>query len=144
MPAKTKVAAAVEAYITKQNPNLKPVANALRALIRKTVPNSREAINPWGIPVFEWNGPLCYLRVGNRHITFGFPRGASMLDASGLLEGSGRNMRHVKLRELSDVRNANLKRLILQAKEINKGEPLGPAMRPKKRKSIHQLLQSYK
>jgi len=144
MAAETKVAAAVDAYVSKQNPKLKPIADALRKLIRKTVPNSREAINPWGIPVFEWNGPLCYLRVGNHHITFGFPRGASILDASGLLEGTGRNMRHVKLRELSEVRNANLKQLILQAKEINKGEPLGPAMRPKMRKSIHQLLQSYK
>ncbi len=144
MAAETKVSAAVDTYISKRNPNLKPVANALRALIRKAVPNSREAINPWGIPVFEWNGPLCYIMVGKKHITFGFPRGASILDASGLLEGSGRNMRHVKLRELSDVRDANLKQLILRAKEINKGEPLGPAMRPKKRKSIHQFLQSYK
>jgi len=53
-------------------------------------------------------------------------------------------MRHVKLRELSDVRNANLKQLILQAKEINKGEPLGPAMRPKKESRSINFLQSGK
>src|SRR5260221_5582179 len=112
MAAETKVAAAVDAYISKQNPKLKPVADALRALIRKTVPNSREAINPWGIPVFEWNGPLCYIMVGKKHITFGFPLVASILDTSALFDGSGRHTWHLKLPERSALRDTNLPHLI--------------------------------
>ena len=135
MQEEAKIAAAVDAYVLKQNPKLKPVTDALRALVRKTVPNSRESINPWGIPIFEWNGPLCYLRVGKHHVTFGLPRGASLLDSAGLLKGNGRNMRHVKLREIADVHDANLKQLILQAKEMNKGEPLGASMRVKRRRA---------
>ena len=129
--------AAIDAYVEKKNPGLKPVMDAARALVRKAVPKSREAINPWGIPVFEWNGTLCYLMVGRKHITFGFPRGASMVDSARLLQGSGKNLRHVKLREVSDVHDANLKQLILQAKKLNRQEPLGPAMRatPAKKKN---------
>lgn len=123
--------AAIDAYVEKKNPKLKPVMDAARALVRKAVPKSREAINPWGIPVFEWNGALCYLMVGKKHITFGFPRGASMVDSARLLEGTGKNLRHVKLHEVSDVHDANLKQLILEAKKLNRQVPLGPAMRVK-------------
>ena len=121
--------ARIDAYVAKKNPKLKPVMDAARALVRKAAPKSREAINPWGIPVFEWNGALCYLMVGKKHLTFGFPRGASMVDSAKLLQGTGKNLRHVKLREVADVHDANLKQLILEAKKLNRQEPLGPAMR---------------
>jgi hypothetical protein len=132
MQGDAETAAAVDAYVQRRNPKLKPVTDAVRALIRKAVPKSREAINPWGVPVFEWNGPLCYIRVGKHHVTFGFPRGAAMMDSSRLLKGTGKNMRHVKLRDLAEVHDANLKQLILQAKQLNRQQPLGAAMRVKR------------
>ena len=126
---------AVDDYVVSQNPKLKPVTDAIRALVRKVVPRSREAINPWGVPVFEWNGTLCYLRVGKNHVTFGFPRGAALRDSAKLLEGTGKNLRHVKLREVADVHDANLRQLILEASVLNGKEPLGPAMRPRPAKA---------
>ena len=133
MPEDAKITAAVDAYVRKHDPKLKPVADALRALVRKAAPQSRENINPWGVPTFESNGPFCYLMIGKNHITFGFPRGASLLDSANLLEGTGKNLRHVKLREVSDVHNANLRQLIVEARALNRVEPLGPAMHPKKK-----------
>ena len=129
MPDDAKIAAAVDAYVQKQNPKLKPVADAVRALVRKAAPLSCENINPWGVPTFESNGPFCYLMIGKNHITFGFPRGATLLDSAGLLEGTGKNLRHVKLREVSDVHDANLRQLIVEASALNAVQPLGPAMR---------------
>ena len=131
MRGEAKTGAAIDAYVEKKNPKLKSVTDAVRALVRKAVPKSREAINPWGVPIFEWNGPLCYLMVGKNHVTFGFPRGASLQDPAKLLEGTGKNLRHVKLREVSDVHDANLKQLILQAKKLNREQPLGAGMRAK-------------
>ena len=122
---------AIDAYVEKKNPKLKPVTDAARALVRKVVPRSRELLNPWGLPIFEWNGPLCYLMVGKNHVTFGFPRGTSLRDPTGLLKGTGKNLRHVKLRQVSDVHDANLKQLILQAKKLNREEPSSVVMRPK-------------
>jgi len=132
MPGNAKSGAAIDAYVEKKNVKLQPVTDAVRALVRKTVPKSSEAINPWGVPIFVWNGVLCYLMVGKNHVTFGFPRGTSLRDPTKLLQGTGKNMRHVKLREVSDVHDANLKQLILQAKKLNREQPLTFGMRAKK------------
>jgi len=59
------------------------------------------------------------------HVTFGFPRGRSLQDSSKLLEGTGKNLRHVKLREISNVHDANLKQLILEAKALTPHATLG-------------------
>jgi hypothetical protein len=135
MAGEASAGAAIDAYVEKKNPKLKPVTDAARALVRKVVPKSRELLNPWGLPIFEWNGPLCYLMVGKNHVTFGFPRGTSLRDPTRLLKGTGKNLRHVKLREVSDVHDANLKQLILHAKKLNREQPLSVAMRPKRKAS---------
>jgi hypothetical protein len=127
-----KIGTAIDAYVEKKNPDFKPVTDAVRALVRKMVPKAHEAINPWGLPTFEWNGTLCLLMVGKNHVTFGFPRGTAMRDPAKLLAGTGKNLRHVKLYEVSDVHDANLKQLILQAKKLNREEPLTLAMRVRK------------
>src|SRR5712691_2132190 len=132
MQGEVKTGAAIDAYVSKKNPKLKPVTDAVRALVRKAVPKSREAINPWGIPTFEWNGTLCYIMVGKNHVTFGFPRGTSLQDSSKLLEGTGKNLRHVKLREISNVHDANLKQLILEAKKLNREQPMTRGTQVKK------------
>jgi hypothetical protein len=44
-----------------------------------------------------------------------FFRGVEMDDPDGVLEGSGKGIRHVKLREPKDASSAALKRLIKQA-----------------------------
>ena len=123
----------IDDCVRRGNPALRAVANELRKLVRKTVPEAREAVNPWGIPMFELNGALCLLMVGKEHVTFGFPRGASLSDPEGLLEGTGKNMRHVKLREVAQVGDANLRRLIAEAAALNRETPLTASMRVKKK-----------
>jgi hypothetical protein len=123
--------AAIDLYVARENPALVHVVDALRSLVKKTVPGSPEAINPWGVPIFEWNGPLCYIRVGKTHVTFGFPRGASLKDLGKLLEGAGRNLRHVKIKDVAQTRNPNLKDLLLQAKALNDKTPVSASLRPK-------------
>ncbi len=133
MPDDAKITSAVDAYVRKRNSKLRPVADAVRALVRKAAPQSRENVNPWGVPTFESNGPFCYLMIGKNHITFGFPRGTSLQDSAKLLEGTGKNLRHVKLREVSDVHDANLRQLVVEACALNRVQPLGPAMRAKRK-----------
>jgi len=96
MSEATSASAAIDLYVARENPALVHVMDALRALVKKTVPSAQEAMNPWGVPIFEWNGPLCYLRLGKKHVTFGFPRGASMQDPGKLLEGEGTTCAHKK------------------------------------------------
>jgi hypothetical protein len=127
-----EVARVFEACVQRGNPVLKPVAEELRRLVKKAVPESSETINPWGIPTFDSHGPFCLLMVGKNHVTFGFSRGTSLTDSAGLLEGTGKNLRHVKLKELEQVRDLNLRKLIMEAAELNRTTPLTPSMRVKK------------
>jgi hypothetical protein len=58
------------------------------------------------------DAPFAYVNVFRAHVTVGFYQGASLDDPAGLLEGSARFMRHVKLRPGKDVNAAALQALI--------------------------------
>ena len=87
--------------------------------MKQAVPAAAEAINPWGIPVFELNGTLCFLMVSKQHASFGFAQGTSLSDPAKLLEGTGKNIRHVKLKILEEVNDPNLRNLLLEAAVLN-------------------------
>ena len=123
--------AAIDLYVARENPALVHVVDAIRGLVKKVIPLATEAMNPWGVPVFEWNGPLFYLRVGKKHVTFGFARGSAIKDRSRLLEGQGRNLRHIKIGDAAQARDPDLKNLLLQAKALNGKTPVSASLRPK-------------
>jgi hypothetical protein len=123
----------IDAYLKRKGGDLREVAEGLRKLMKKSVPGTRESVNPWKIPTFESSGPMCLFMVGKNHVTFGFLRGTSLPDPAELLEGTGKNLRHVKLRSLDDLRRPALKALILAAAKLNQKEPT-EGMRSKKRR----------
>lgn len=88
-----------------------------------------ETVNPWGIPTFESNGPFCYFMVGKNHVTLGFLKGTSLKDPEKLLEGTGKNLRHVKVRSVKDLGRKGLVELIRSASRLNRDE-LQHGMRP--------------
>ncbi len=55
---------------------------------------------------------LAYVNAFRAHVNVGFFRGAEIADPAGLLEGTGKFMRHVKLRPEHDVDATALKKLI--------------------------------
>ena len=55
---------------------------------------------------------FAYVNAFKAHVNVGFFRGAELADPNGLLEGTGKLMRHVKLRPERDVDTAALKKLI--------------------------------
>ena len=124
--------AEIERYIRRKNPELESVAQGLRALVRKLVPKSKESLNPWGIPTLESAGPFCYFMVGKDHVTLGFHRGTSLPDPEGLLEGTGKNLRHVKLRSIEDLERKGLIELMRSAARLN-GEETQPTKAGAKR-----------
>jgi hypothetical protein len=58
------------------------------------------------------DAPFAYVNVFTSHVNVGFFQGASLPDPAGLLQGTGRFMRHVKLRPGSNTNDAALHRLI--------------------------------
>ena len=55
---------------------------------------------------------FAYVNAFTAHVNVGFFRGAELADPEGLLEGTGKFMRHVKLRPEHDVDSTTLMKLI--------------------------------
>ncbi len=111
-------------YIKDDNPALRKVVSALRNLVKETVPGTRETVNAWGVPTFESRKPFCLYMVGKHHVTFGFHFGTSLEDSEGLLEGTGKNIRHVKLRDVEAVGQRGLRELVLAASRLEGKTPM--------------------
>jgi hypothetical protein len=127
----TEAVKVIDAYVQRKNAALQNLALELRKLVKKTLPASREAINPWGVPTFDLEGPLAIMMIGKNHITFGLIRGTSLTDSKGLLEGTGKNLRHVKLSDAAQLRNPHLHKLIIEAAALNRKTPPTSSMRVK-------------
>jgi hypothetical protein len=118
------VAKTVDDYLATLDDDQRAIAEALRALVRTAAPGASEAIK-WSQPVFEAGGPMCWIKAHKGHVTLGFWRGMQLPSASGLIEGSGDKMGHIKLRSQADLKPAVLKRLVREAVQVNRerGDP---------------------
>ncbi len=61
--------------------------------------------------------PFAYVNVFTSHVNVGFFYGAELPDDSGLLEGTGKRMRHIKLRPDSELSDEDISQLIKLAYE---------------------------
>jgi hypothetical protein len=111
-------------YVKNENPELRKVVRALRRFVKNTIPGTKETVNAWGIPTFEARDPFCFYMVGKNHVTFGFHFGTSLEDPEGLLEGTGKNIRHVKLRAVEDLEQKGLKKLLQAAVRLRGKAPM--------------------
>ena len=111
-------------YVRDDNPELRKVARALGSFVKRTVPGTKETVNAWGIPTFEAPDPFCFYMAGKNHVTFGFHFGTSLKDPESLLEGTGRNIRHVKLRTVADLEQKSLRELVLAAARLKGKTPM--------------------
>jgi len=90
----------------------------VREIVRKAEPGLSEAIK-WAQPVFERNGPVCYIRAFPKQVNFGFWRGAMLDDPKGLLLGDGAKMRNVKITSADDIQAGQFAKWVKQAARLN-------------------------
>jgi hypothetical protein len=118
-------------YLKDDNPALHKIVRGLRSLVKAAMPGTKIAANSWGIPTFQAKDPFCFYMVGKNHVTFGFHYGTSLEDPESLLEGTGKNLRHVKLRTVEDLEKKGLKDLVLAAARLE-GKPRMKGMSAKR------------
>lgn len=99
---------------------LRALTTAIQQLIRTELPRVEEKLNPWHIYSFKGREFFCYLAVSSRHVSLGFLRGTSLNDPGRLLEGTGKNLRHVKFRKVEDLERPGLRELIAEAVELDR------------------------
>src|SRR5262245_11092343 len=91
----------VDAYIQKARPFARPVLKRLRAVVRAGCPGVEETIK-WGVPSFEYKGPMCGMAAFKEYVTFGFWKHALLTDRLPTKEGNA--MSHYgKIRSLADL-----------------------------------------
>ncbi len=123
MDPKRNSSSHVDAYVRAKTPKLQPVAAGLRAIVKAVARQVKEGVNPWGLPMFDAGGPFGYFMIGKSHVTFGLYAGTSLDDPEKLLEGTGKSLRHVKLRSMDDLKRAGLRKLIKSAVRFNRENP---------------------
>lgn len=94
------------------------IVERLRDLIRSAAPEAQESIK-WAQPVWEVEGPVCYVKAFKSHVNFGFWRGTQLDDPDGLISSSGEKMGHIRLESVDDVRPDAFRSLVRQAVELN-------------------------
>jgi len=113
--------AALEAMLALAPPAQRPIVEALCAAIDAAHPAAcvlawpKQKIVSFGFGPRKMSDHYAYVGLQPRHVNLGFYRGTSLTDPSSILEGSGKNLRHVKIRAVSQVSSAAVLALVLAA-----------------------------
>ena len=115
------------------------VAWAARALLADVMPGitevtwGRQKMSGYGVGPKKMSEQFCYIGTFKKHVNLGFYYGADLPDPSGLLEGTGDLLRHIKLRSVEDVNRSAVRALVVAASthlpRLNRPDHLNQQMR---------------
>jgi uncharacterized protein YdeI (YjbR/CyaY-like superfamily) len=126
----------VDAYIEKAADFAKPILLHIRQLVHGTAPQVTETIK-WGMPFFDYKGPVCQIASFKQHCAFGFWKATLLNDPHGLINaGEAAAGSFGKLTSMADLPSDEiLVDFINQAISLNetgvKGNMKTPAGTPK-------------
>ena len=132
-----KPPAALIGLLQRHDPDVQTVAIAMRSLVLGETGPCHETLFQFSrnnvVSILysstekRMKDNICLIVVYRDHVNLLFPRGVDLKDPRGLLEGSGKAMRHVKMLSASDVERPGVRALIRQA---NKRPDLGKPAKP--------------
>src|ERR1051325_4067236 len=120
-----------KAFFEQYDKSIQQIAGKGRELGFSVMPDVAETVYPqmkvirYGLDGNKMSGLVCGLMPAAKWVSLGFMHGTSLPDPEGLLEGSGKGLRHVKLRRVEDVENPALRKL-LEAERDYKLKSLSP------------------
>jgi hypothetical protein len=106
---------AIEAWLREHAGALGAIARQWFAVMRGCGDDVRELLHDGHPTACVGDAAFAYVNAFSGHVNVGFFRGADLPDPYGLLEGTGKFMRHVKLGPGRRVEAAQLHRLIQAA-----------------------------
>ncbi|MBA3874007.1 MAG: DUF1801 domain-containing protein [Chloroflexota bacterium] len=110
----------VEQFLSTYPQDVQELALKTRELVKAIVPDVREQVYEAYKTIGYGSGTkvdamFCYIAPLKDRINLGFYRGVVLKDADGLLEGTGKLLRHVKVRSMAEVEKPALRQLIVEA-----------------------------
>ncbi|WPB72636.1 DUF1801 domain-containing protein [Archangium violaceum] len=107
--------APADAFFAQQPPERREHLEVLRALVKKAAPGARESMK-WGMPYYELKGGFCALYTSTTYAALSIMAPPEKLDdPEGKLEGTGKTMRHLKVRSAADLDEASILRWVKAA-----------------------------
>ena len=117
MTGATSVEADVELLVAEHPAELQAIEHAIRRLIRDEAPAAEERVDFGNeLIAFGWTmgmGDLLFAII--RHtgwVNLQLADGVDLPDPSGIVEGTGKRIRHVKVRSLEGAANLRLRQLV--------------------------------
>jgi len=120
-PGSVKRDSAIEVWMNEYRGELGAIARYWFDVLRDCGDDVRELLHDGHPTACVDDAAFAYVNAFRAHVNVGFFRGAELSDPHGLLEGTGKFMRHVKLRPEVDVDTAALLKLIETAYTDMKG-----------------------
>lgn len=111
-PSAVKHDPAIDAWLRAQRDDLRPFVETWFACLRRCGDDVRELMHDGFPTACVGDAAFGYVAAFKHHVNVGFFFGALLPDPSGLLEGTGKRGRHVKLRPGSEVDATALARLV--------------------------------
>ena len=115
-----------EEVIGESSPEVQAIASRLRQLIIDIypqvieVPWPKQGIAGYGVGPKKMSEHFCYIGTQSNRVNLGFFYGADLSDQEGLLEGTGKNLRHVKVKSMEQAKSSFIRELILVSLEERK------------------------
>ena len=103
---------AIDEWMHERSGELGAIARHWFEVIRNCGADVRELLHDGHPTACVGDAAFAYVNAFRAHVNVGFFRGAELADPGGLLAGTGKFMRHVKLRPQCDVDAAALEKLI--------------------------------
>ncbi len=100
-----------------------PILTAVRGVVEALHPEAvetasrKEATVSWGFEGGKMKAGYAYMRAFKAHVNLGFFQGALLPDPKGLLEGTGKTLRHVKLRLHEEALAPSIRDLLAVARD---------------------------
>ena len=108
----------VDFYIAEAPVEHQGTLRALRDLIFEAVPNTNESFK-WKQPVYSTEKDYLYLKANKGYVNLGFFSFEKIQNPAYPLEGTGKRMRHIKIKNMADFNPEQLKEMIVQASKFN-------------------------
>jgi len=110
----------VEQFLSTYPAEVQELALKTRELVKAIVPDVQERVYEAYKTIGYGSGTkmdamFCYIAPMKDRINLGFYRGTVLPDPDGLLEGTGKLLRHVKVRSMAELEKPALRQLIVDA-----------------------------
>ena len=112
-----------EDILRAAGPRLRPLCQALRNLVASLdkdfveVVWLRQEIASFGVGPKKMTEHYAYIGIQSSYVNLGFYHGAALRDPTHLLEGTGKRLRHVKIRTDAEAKNPAIAALLRNAIE---------------------------